>query len=131
MPKAVICEKNIEYQKTISDYLKSLGFECLIPSTHEEALGMINLEDISVIILGEEYSEIIKEISSFPMYRRREIIVFLLKESHSTMDRLSAFIFGADFIINPKDLNNFSAIFRKAYSEHQKTYKLFKEILAK
>lgn len=131
MPKAVICENNKEIQKNLSDYLRSLGFECLSPSNNEEALGMINLEDVSLIITGEEYSEIIKETLSFPMYRRRDIIVFFLSSSISTMDRFSAFVHGVDFIINLKDLNNFPVIFKKAYAEYQKTYRLFKEVIAK
>lgn len=131
MPKAVICENNREIQKNLSDYLRSLGFECLTPSNNEEALRMINLEDVSLIITGEDYREIIKETQSFPMYRRRDIIIFFLSNSISTMDRFSAFVHGVDFIINLKDLNNFPAIFKKAYAEYQKTYKLFKEVIAK
>lgn len=131
MAKAVICENNKEIQQSLSDYLRSLGFECLIPSNNEEALGLINLEDVVLILIGQEYSEIIKEISSFPMYRRREIIVFLISNSIATMDRLSAFVQGVDFIINLKDLNSFPIIFKKAYTEYQKTYRLFKEVIAK
>lgn len=131
MPKAVICENNKEIQQSLSDYLRSLGFECLIPSNNEEALGLINLEDVVLILIGQEYSEIIKEISSFPMYRRREIIVLSLSNSIATMDRLSAFVQGVDFIINLKDLNSFPIIFKKAYTEYQKTYRLFKEVIAK
>lgn len=131
MPKAVICENNKEIQQTLSDYLRSLGFECLSPSNNEEALAMISLEDVVLIIIGQEYSEIIKEILSFPMYRRREINVFSLSNSIATMDRLSAFVQGVDFIINLKDLNNFPIIFKKAYAEYQKTYRLFKEVIAK
>lgn len=131
MAKAVICENNKEIQQSLSDYLRSLGFECLIPSNNEEALGLINLEDVVLILIGQEYSEIIKEISSFPMYRRREIIVFSLSNSIATMDRLSAFVQGVDFIINLKDLNSFPIIFKKAYTEYQKTYRLFKEVIAK
>lgn len=131
MAKAVICENNKEIQQSLSDYLRSLGFECLIPSNNEEALGLINLEDVVLILIGQEYSEIIKEISSFPMYRRREIIVLSLSNSIATMDRLSAFVQGVDFIINLKDLNSFPIIFKKAYTEYQKTYRLFKEVIAK
>lgn len=131
MAKAVICENNKEIQQSLSDYLRLLGFECLIPSNNEEALGLINLEDVVLILIGQEYSEIIKEISSFPMYRRREIIVFSISNSIATMDRLSAFVQGVDFIINLKDLNSFPIIFKKAYTEYQKTYRLFKEVIAK
>lgn len=131
MPKAVICENNKEIQKSLSDYLRSLGFECLSPLNNEDASVMINLEDVSLIIAGEQYSEIIREISSFPMYRKRDIIVFFISNSISTMDRLSAFVYGVDFIINFKDLNNFPVIFKKAYAEYQKTYRLFKEVIAK
>lgn len=129
MPKAIICENNKEIQKLLSDYLKSLGFECL--SLSDTDAGMINLEDVSLIIAGQNCSEIIRTVSSLPMYQRREIIVILLSNSISTMDRISAFIQGVDFIVNVKDLNNFPAIFKKAYAEHQRTYKQFKETLSR
>lgn len=130
MPRAVICEKNQEIQKALSEYLKPLGFECLNPSSYEECLGMINLEEVSLIILGEQFSDIIEVLLSFPMYRRRDIIVILLSSSLSTMDRLLAFAKGVDFIVNIKDLNNFLAIFKRIYAEHQRMYKQFKEALS-
>lgn len=131
MPKAVICEDNRDVQKALSDYLKSVGFECLTPSGMEEAIAMSNLEDVSLIIVGEEHSKLINEISSLPIYRRRDIILILISNSVSTMDRLSAFARGVNAVVNIKDLNNFPAFFKRAYSEYQKNYKLFKEFLAK
>lgn len=131
MPKAVICENNRDIQKALADYLKSIGFECLTPSGIEEATSMANLEDVSLIVVNEEYSKLINEISCLPMYRRRDIILILISSSVSTMDRLSAFASGVNAVVNIKDLNNFPAIFKRAYSEYQKSYKLFKELLSK
>ncbi|MGB9710054.1 MAG: hypothetical protein ACPLZA_00955 [Thermodesulfovibrio sp.] len=129
MPKAIVCEKNEEVQKFLTDYLKSAGFECFSFSNPREALNAI--EDASLIVISEEFNEIIEAMSSLPMYQRRDIIVILLSLSIPTMDRLSAFAKGVDCIVNIKDLNNFPAIFKRAYVEHQKTYKLFKETLSK
>ncbi|WP_353683475.1 hypothetical protein V4D30_06245 [Thermodesulfovibrio sp. 3907-1M] len=129
MPKAIICETNEEVQKFLVDYLKSAGFECFIFSNSKEVLNAI--EDASLVVTAEQFNEIIEIISSLPMYQRRDIIVILLSTSIPTMDRLSAFAKGVDFIVNVKDINNFPAIFKRAYVEHQKTYKLFKETLSK
>ncbi|MCS7214531.1 MAG: hypothetical protein RMI30_07315 [Thermodesulfovibrio sp.] len=131
MSKAIVYENNREFQKIISDYLKSIGIDCLNPSNNEEASVMFSLEDLSIVVLGEENIEIINQISSLPMYRRREILVFLLSKSLSTMDRLSAFVYGVDCIINIKDLSNFPSIFKRTYSEYQKIYRVFKELLSK
>ncbi len=129
MPKAIICETNEEVQKFLADYLKSSGFECFTFSNSKEALNA--MEDASLIIIAEQFNEIIEAISSLPMYQRRDLIAILLSLSIPTMDRLSAFVKGVDFIVNVKDINNFPAIFKRAYVEHQKTYKLFKETLSK
>uniref|UniRef100_A0A7C4EKZ8 Response regulatory domain-containing protein n=1 Tax=Thermodesulfovibrio aggregans TaxID=86166 RepID=A0A7C4EKZ8_9BACT len=131
MPKAVICENNTDIQKALSDYLKSVGFECLTPSGIEEAISMSNLEDVSLVVVNEEYSKLINEISSLPMYRRRDIILILINSSIPTMDRLSAFALGVNAIINIKDLNNFPAFFKRTYNEYQKNYKIFRELLVK
>ncbi|GAB5047014.1 PleD family two-component system response regulator [Thermodesulfovibrio sp. TK110] len=129
MPKAIICEPNEEVQKFLADYLKSAGFECFTFSNSKEALNA--MEDASLIIIAEQFNEIIEATSSLPMYQRRDLIAILLSLSIPTMDRLSAFVKGVDFIVNVKDINNFPAIFKRAYVEHQKTYKLFKETLSK
>ncbi|GAQ94216.1 hypothetical protein TAGGR_1395 [Thermodesulfovibrio aggregans] len=129
MPKAVICEANQEVQRVLTDYLKSAGFECVGFSDSKEALNSI--EDASLIIAGEQFNEIFETISSLPMYQRRDIIVILLSDSIPTMDRISAFAKGVDFVVNLKEINNFPAIFKRAYAEYQRTYRLFKETLAK
>lgn len=136
MSKAVICENDPDVQKIISLSLKAYGFDCFCPISFEEGLQAVNLDDISIIIVDEGFADenpknnrIIKEVLSFPMYRRRDIMFILTGKEFPTMNRLYAFAKGADLVINTQDLNSFNAIFKRAFAEYQKTYRQFKELL--
>ncbi len=138
MSKAVICLNDPDVQKVISLSLKAYGFDCYTPLSLEEGLQAVNLDDVNVILVSENFADenpktnrIIKEVYSFPMYRRRDIMFILTGKSFPTMNRLYAFAKGADLVINTEDLNNFNAIFKKAYAEYQKTYRQFRELLTR
>jgi hypothetical protein len=63
------------------------------------------------------------------MYRRRDIMLIITGQNLKTLDRLLAFAKGADLIVNTQDINNFLSFFKKSYSEHQATYRQYKELL--
>jgi ActR/RegA family two-component response regulator len=138
MLKAVICENDPDVQKIIALSLKTYGFECITPLSLEEGLQAINLDDVHIVVVDENFADenpknnrIINEILSFPMYIRREMMFILTGKSLPTMNRLYAFAKGADLVINTQDLSNFNTIFKRAYAEYQKTYRQFKELLTR
>lgn len=138
MPKALICESNNEIQKNIVNILKTFNVDSVIPEGIEEALNYLDIEDFAFVIVNENYgnesnqpNRIIQWISSLPMYRRRDIMLIVTGQNLKTLDRLTAFSKGANLVINIKDINNFTAIFKRAYMEYQSIYKQFKELLAK
>lgn len=136
MPTALVCEKNTELQKILIQTFKGINFETVTPSNQEEALNYLETEDFEVVILGSEFfkesngdNKIMKYLSNFPMYRRRNTMVVLIGSDLKTANRLQAFSKGVDLVINPKDLGSFLPIFRRAYSEFLSKFKKFKELL--
>jgi hypothetical protein len=50
-------------------------------------------------------------------------------ERFKSMDNLMAFSMSANTVINPKDMDKFSAMLKGAVSDHEKFYKVFMETL--
>lgn len=137
MTKAIICENDPAIQKNLSLILKTFNFESIMPVSLEEAINALETtDDISVVIVNENFADqkphsnkIIQYITNLPMYRRRDIMFIITGQNLKSLDRLLAFSKGADLIINTQDINNFLSFFKRAYSEHQTTYRQYKELL--
>jgi len=137
MTKAIICENDPTIQKNLSLILKTFNFESIMPVSLEEAINALETtDDISVVIVNENFADqkphsnkIIQYITNLPMYRRRDIMFIITGQNLKSLDRLLAFSKGADLIINTQDINNFLSFFKRAYSEHQTTYRQYKELL--
>lgn len=138
MPKALICENDSQLRESLSLALKTVNIDTLVPLSLEEALNMLETEDIHIAIVNENFADekpqknrVIQWITNLPMYRRRDMMFVILGENLKTLDRLTAFSKGADLVINTKDLNNFYQIFKRGYTEYQSTYKQYKELLSR
>lgn len=136
MPRAIICESNLEIQKNLMSILKALEIHAICPKTTEEAIGYLEVEDFEFVIVNENFADehpeknrLIKWITNLPMYRRREIMLVIIGQNYKSFDRLLAFAKGANLLINIRDLGNFFPIFNRANLEYQATYKQFKESL--
>ena len=137
MTKAIICENDPAIQKNLSLILKTFNFESIMPVSLEEAINALETtDDISVVIVNETFADqkpnsnkIIQHITNLPMYQRRDIMLIITGQNLKSLDRLLAFAKGADLIINTQDINNFLSFFKRAYLEHQTTYRQYKELL--
>lgn len=138
MPKALICENNLEIQKNLALTLKTINIDSITPLSLEEALNVLETEDIAIVIVHKNFADenpkkntLIQWINNLPMYRRREIMLIIIGENLRSLDRLTAFAKGADLVINNKELDNFYPIFKRGYLEYQSRYKQYKELLGK
>ncbi|MEJ5227129.1 hypothetical protein [Thermodesulfovibrio sp.] len=138
MPKALLCENNLEVQKNFSAILKAINIDVVTSSTVDEAMNNLEIEDFAYVIVNENFAgekpesnKIIQFVVNLPMYRRRDMMLIILGQNLKTSDRLSAFAKGANLLLNLKDLNYFLPIFKRTYLEYQAIYKQFKELLNK
>lgn len=136
MAKALICENDPEVQKNISLIVKSFNLIPLTTLSLEEAINLLESNDISLAIVNEAFADekpaenrIIQYINNLPMYRRREIMLVIIGKNFKSSSRFQAFAKGADLVINTNDLDNFLQIFKRGYSEYLLTYKQYKELL--
>ncbi len=138
MPKGLICEKNTEITKSISLYLKTIDFDYHIAVSMEEALYLLNSDDIVFVSLNEKFGDELLEknrvftyIVNLPMYIRRNIFFALTGDSFKTLDRVKAFSIGVNVVINSNDVDKIGRVLQIAYNEYLRQYKTFKELLAK
>ncbi len=138
MPKAIICENDPDLAKIVSLNLKTAGFDCITPLSIEEALFLLNSDDISLISVYENFGDepypnnrVITHVNSLPMYLRRNVFLVLTGKNFKTLDRIQAFSLGANMVINSADMEKFGIALKVAYAEYQRIYRIFKEFLLK
>ncbi|GAB6183516.1 response regulator [Thermodesulfovibrio hydrogeniphilus] len=138
MPKALICENNPEITKSISLYLKTIDFDYHIAISIEEALYLLNSDDISFVAINENFgnepfekNRVISYLLSLPMYIRRNIFLLLIGQNFKTLDRFKAFSLGVNVVINSKETDILGRVLQLAYAEYNRQYRVFKELLSK
>ncbi len=138
MPKALICENNPEIIKSITLYLKTMDFDYHIAVSIEEALYLLNSDDISFVAINEKFGDesfeknrVIAYILNLPMYIRRNIFLLVIGQNFRTLDRLKAFSLGVNMVFNSKETDILGRALQLAYSEYNRQYKIFKELLTK
>lgn len=129
MPKCIVWEKDPEIKKALSKYLTSEAIDRIFPTSKEEVLEMIDFEDVTIVVVNEQDSEMLQKILSLPMYKRRNIFLILLSKSLQSLDRVSAFCHSVNFIVNVNDIESFPETFAKAFREYENIYRQFKELI--
>lgn len=101
-----------------------------------EAINKMRFHHFDLQVLSESFenvgwdqSPILHYLNRLPMHTRRRIILLLLGNEFSTMDRMTAFALSADLVVNPKDINEIAGILKAALWNHENFYGAFTEIL--
>ena len=130
---ALICDDNKSNQDILKNALEELAYKTTTGKNPEDALKKIHLDPYDVIVLHEEFggfsasdNPVLNRMQPMYMSIRRNIFFALIGQSYSTLDNLMAFSKSADIVINQKDLPHIKSILRRAISENDNFYKIFK-----
>jgi predicted Zn finger-like uncharacterized protein len=121
--------------KTIS-VIEQLGYQCVSATNTRDAVGKMRFHLFDLVILSDGFdgqnldkSPILNYLNNISLTDRRKIFVALMGERFKSMDNLMAFAMSANAVINPKDMDRFSAMLKGAISDHERFYRVFMETL--
>jgi CheY-like chemotaxis protein len=133
---ALICDDNAEHQGHLSSGLKDLGYNVDAALNAEDAYEKIKFNAYEVVVLNEKFSggtpennEVLEFFQGMAISDRRNIFLALVGAGLKTMDNMTAFARSVNLVISEGDLPNSKAVLRKAVSENNMFYRVFKGVL--
>lgn len=132
--KALICDDDKMICKVIEDSISKLGYSADGATTIEKALSVLDKPDIeySLILIDKVFPEdpeggfkILTRITSLPLDVRRKTFVVFISGDIKSMDATSAFLMGANAVVNKKDLDKLTGIIATELGEYERLYRVF------
>jgi len=118
------------------DVLEERGFKVQVARSPEHAVHKMKFTHYHFVILHEYYGNIpldknpvYRVLVEMPMATRRHIFFAVIGENMRTLNNMQAFSYSVNLVINQKDLDKLARILKKAISEHEMFYKVYKESL--
>lgn len=119
-----------------TDVLEERGFKVEYARSSEHAVHKMKFTHYHYVILHENYNKVPLEknpvyqlLVKMPMATRRHIFLAVIGERFKTLNNMQAFSYSANLVVNEKDLDKLAKILKKAITEHEMFYKVFKESL--
>lgn len=135
---AMICLSDLETRSLISAELMALGYYPVMPQNCEEGLKRMRFHVFNLVIVDERFDSkgrqphpILVHIEGLGMDIRRAMFVVLLTDRFRTMDDMAAFHQSVNLIINDRNIQEFTKIYKRALADHETFYSVFHECLAK
>ncbi len=134
--RALVCDEDHSNQETFRSALKELGYSVSIGMDPRDVIKKLKVNRYDVIVLNDRFggcspseNPVLNHIQPMPTATRRNIFLALLGSQYRTLDNMTAFSKSANAVINQKDLPNITAILKKAISDNDKFYYVFKKAL--
>lgn len=117
-------------------YLTEMGYKIEYSKSPEKAVHKMKFTQFHVVVLHENFGGIMLEESPFyqsirdmPMTTRRRIFVALVGKNFKSTNNMQAFQHSVNLVVNEKDLGKAPQILKRAISDNDAFYKIFRETL--
>ena len=134
---ALVCEQDAGTKEKIHSALKSMGYHVTESPSARDALKYMRFHVFDLVVLDENFegdidsNHVLQHLSHLPMNTRRNIFVVLMGSSCRTGDNVFAFNRSVNISINLENVGELEKILKRALSEHEDFYRVFKESLKK
>ena len=135
---ALICEPDGAAREKFSGAMQAMGYQITEAADPRDALKKSRFHVYDAIILNEcfgtenpDTNDLMTYLAALPMTTRRKIFVVLLTDRFRTMDNMAAFNRSVNLVINVKNMDDFSTIYKRGLADHTAFYQIFKETLKK
>ena len=136
--KALICDDDQMIRQAIKAGVESLGYVVDEASTIEQSLDFLKQADIDydLILIDKVFPDdaeggykILSKVATLPLDIRRQIFVAFISGDLKSGDPTSAFLMGANIVVNKKDLKQLPAILKEELAEYKRLYRVFSKCL--
>ena len=135
---AMICEQDPADREKISGELKKMGFVVVEPASFKEALKHMRFHIFDVIFVDENFdtgisqiNNVLKYLEGLSMTVRRQTFTVLISAALDTLDNMMTYNKSVNLIINKKEIDGAGEILKRALTEHNTFYHVYKESLRK
>jgi CheY-like chemotaxis protein len=134
---ALVLGSDLHQIEAVKQDVEGLGYRYVSAENPTEAIAKIRLHHFHLIILSDQFedvdqgqSQVTRYLNYLSMSVRRRIFLALIGDAFRSMDHMMAFAMSANVVINQKDLGKLGPILKRALSDDEAFYKIFRETLA-
>ena len=134
----LVCEPDPAVREKIVGAMKNLGYQITEAADARDALRKSRFHVYDAVVLNERFgtenpdaNDLLAYLATLPMTTRRQIFVTLVTDRFRNMDNMAAFNRSVNLIVNLKNMDDFTTIFKKGLADHTAFYQIFKESLKK
>lgn len=135
---ALVCEQDPTLRAKLMADLQALGYHVACPQNAREVLKQMRFHVFDLIVVNEafdtpdpDHNNILKYLERLGMEIRRQMFVAMLSDRFRTSDNMVAFNKSVNIIINLKNTNEFDKIIRRAVTDNEAFYKIYRESMKK
>ncbi|MFO7886101.1 MAG: zinc-ribbon domain-containing protein [Desulfobacteraceae bacterium] len=135
---ALVCMGSSDGKQKAETILEKMNFYCKAPNNLAEALTVLKYHLFQLIIIDQGFDltnqgskGLLSFLEKMNMAQRRAVFLVLISPSHRTMDKMSAFHFSVNLIVNETDIVNLEKILKAGMDAHKLFYAVFNESLKK
>lgn len=135
---ALLCEPDQTVRSKIRKALDNLGYHTTEPDAAREVLKQMRFHVFDMVVINElfdtsnpDLNNVLRYLDQLPMSTRRNIFVSLVTDRFRTNDNMAAFNKSVNLVINPKNIDDFEKILKRAIADNTAFYRVFKETLVK
>ena len=133
---ALMCIDGDDRRKAVRAVLQQLGFDPETPGDPTEAVDGLRKVGYHIVAVDEKYGGgpaaenlVLRALGSMPMSSRRYLFVLLIAADVKSFDHATAFARSVNAVVNPNDLAHLGPALRRAISDNDAFYRVFREVL--
>jgi len=135
---ALICEADGSVREKIVADMKAAGYQTSEAANARDALKKTRFHVYDVVVVNERFdtdnpdaNDILVYYEALPMTTRRRSFLVLLTDRYRSSDNMAAFNKSVNLVVNLKNIDDFTAIFKRAFADNTAFYHVFRETLKK
>ncbi len=132
---ALICESDEAIKEAIKEVLDYMEYHISIAQDTRDALKKMRYHTYNLIVINESFSSrspdsngVLIYLERLKMRDRRSTFTVMITKRFKTMDAMAAFQKSVNLVVNVNDIKYFEKIFKRALSDFEYQYQVFREV---
>lgn len=133
---ALLCESDAVIREQIVSVLDMLEYHITVCDSTRDALKKMRYHIYDLVVLNENFDTENPDVNGILIYLerlsmavRRNIFALLLSSRFRSMDHMMAFNRSVNLILNLQNIGDFEKVLKRGLTEHDLSYRVFRETL--
>ncbi|MBF0539172.1 MAG: response regulator [Nitrospirae bacterium] len=136
LKNSLICDDHPDNQRLIAASLRQLNYNVQVAKDIDDVYDALKYQRFDIIVLNEEFAggnsennEVLDFLQTMPIAERRLIFVALVGNAYKSLDNMTAFAKSVNVVLNDKDFANINTMLKRAITDNDNFYRVFKSVL--